>query len=283
MNQEITYGNLQAYKSYIRPISNKQYGTAFSKQKNLTVHQQTVRNILSIMAKNEPITIWDMAKVKFANDISKLRYREKKYRRILVGREDRGKHSSGLLESGLVVKDGKSYKKAPADKYRLSLHGILFCMDILRLSDKEMDILAEKYKKILPKVFGKWEFLKYKLESDVYTIKFLGKGLIADNPQISMNLETPFYELMSYVSIKYQRNFENISEELLADQISYWFYSNLLYQPISKNKKQYKGIERLEIILKEDKALHKWFLDFYKEAKNYYKTRYNMMKLKTSN
>ena len=156
-------------------------------------------------------------------------------------------------------------------------------MDILRLSNKEMDILAEKYKKILPKVFGKWEFLKSKLESDAYTIKFLGKGLIADNPQISMNLETPFYELMSYVSIKYQRNFENISEELLADQISYWFYSNLLYQPISKNKKQYKGIERLEIILKEDKALHKWFLDFYKEAKKYYKTRYDMMKLKTSN
>ena len=48
------------------------------KQKNLTMHQQTVRNILGIMAKNEPITIWDMAKIKFANDTSKLRYKREK-------------------------------------------------------------------------------------------------------------------------------------------------------------------------------------------------------------
>ena len=268
---------------YIRPTSHKLFGSKFLKQNDLTVHQKVVRNILSIMAKNEPMTIWDMAKIKFPNDMTKLRDREKKYRRLLVGREDRGKHSMGILELGLVVKDGKSYKKAPADKYRLSLHGILYCIDVLKMTEKEIDNLAIKYQNVLPKVFGKWDYLKSKIGNDVYTLKLLSKGLIADNPQITTNAKTPFYELMTYITTKYQRNFEHISEEDLANQISFWFYSNLLYQPISKTKKQYQGIERLELILKDEQSLYKWFLDFYKEAKQYYKNRYDMIRLKSGN
>ena len=274
------FGNLQAYKMYIRPTANKMYGTAFMKKKDMTIHQQTVRNMLSIMAKNEPLTIWDMAKVKFTGDDSKLRYREKKYRRLLTGREDRGKRTAGILELGLVVKDGKSYKKVPADKYRLSLHGVLYCVNALRLTEKEMDNLSKKYKTILPKVFGKWDYLKSHIENDVYTIRLLAKGLIADNPQIITNSKTPFYELMSYVTTKYHRNYENISEEDLANQISYWFYVNLLYQPYSKTKKQYTGFERLDMIFKNDSELKKWFISFYKEAKRHYKDRHDMMKIK---
>ena len=95
---ETSYGNLQAYKMYIRPTAHKMFGSPFLKQDDLSIHQEVVRNILSIMSKNEPMTTWDMAKIKFSNDLSKLRDREKKYRRLLVGREDRGKHSIGILD-----------------------------------------------------------------------------------------------------------------------------------------------------------------------------------------
>ena len=277
---EASYGNLQAYKMYVLPTANKMYGTAFMKKQDMAIHQQTVRNILSIMTKNKPLTIWDMAKVKFAGDDSNLRYREKKYRRLLTGREDRGKHTAGILELGLVVKDGKSYKKVPADKYRLSLHGILYCINALRLTEKEIDFLAKQYCDVLPKIFGKWDYLKSHVQSDAYTIRLLAKGLIADNPQILTHSKTPFYELMSYVTIKYHRNYENISETELANQISYWFYVNLLYQPYSKAKKQYVGFERLDLLFENDPELKKWFNCFYKDAKRYYKNRHDMMKIK---
>lgn len=246
----------------------------------MTIHQQTVRNMLGIMIKNKPMTIWDMAKVKFANDTSKLRYREKKYRRLLVGREDRGKHSAGILELGLVIKDGTSHKKVIADKYRLSLHGILYCINALQLTEKEFETIVEKYHKVLPKVFGKWDYLKSKIGKDVYTIKLLSKGLIADNPQIITNSKTPFYELMSYLTIKYHRNYESISEEELANQISIWFYINLLYQPYSKKEKTYEGLERLDQVFEDDPELRKWFNGFFKEAKAYYVNRNSMMKVK---
>lgn len=280
MNQEVTYGNLQAYKMYIRPTANKMYGTAFMKKDDMTIHQQTVRNMLSIMIKNEPMTIWDMAKVKFANDTSKLRYREKKYRRLLVGREDRGKHTAGILELGLVIKDGKSHKKILADKYRLSLHGVLYCINALQLTEKEIDNSVEKYESILPKVFGKWDYLKSRIGHNIYTIRLLAKGLIADNPQIITNSKTPFYELMSYITVKYHRHYESISETELANQISYWFYVNLLYQPYSQKNKPHEGFERLDELFEDDSELRKWFYDFYKEAKRYYKNRHDMMKVK---
>ncbi len=79
---------------------------------------------------------------------------------MLIGRVDRGKSSEGILQLGLVVKDGKIFKRAPADQYRLSLHGILYCLDILKPTNNEIDTLSSKYVHILPKVFGKWNYLK---------------------------------------------------------------------------------------------------------------------------
>ncbi len=43
-------------------------------------------------------TTWDVAKVMVLNDISKVRSREKNYRRLLIGRVDRGKPSEGILQ-----------------------------------------------------------------------------------------------------------------------------------------------------------------------------------------
>ena len=83
---------------------------------------------------------------------------------------------------------------------------------------------------------------------------------------------------MSYVHIKYQRNFESISEEKLAEQISYWFFVNLLYQPLQKNNTVNIGIKSLDPIFETDIELKKWFLVFFKESTKYFQSRYNVLK-----
>lgn len=277
LNEDSPFGNLQNYKLYLRSNAHFHYGFPDEKKSALNKHKQNVQNLLKLMSKNEPMTTWDLAKISIPNDTSKLREREKTYRRLLVGRKDKGKHSSGILDLGLVVRDGKSLKTGVSDKYRLSLYGVLYCIDVMDLSNIEIDKIAEKYSKILPKIFGKWESLKEKMGNKVYGIKFLANGLLADNPQIQVRQDIPFYELMSYVHIKYQRDFEHITEERLAEQISYWFYVNLLYQP-PHNKTKNVGIDVLNPIFEKDKEIKRWFLIFFKEAKKYYQERYNVLK-----
>lgn len=275
LNDNFTYGNLQNYKLYLRPNAHNHYGYPNEGKAQLTKHQQNVQNLLYLMSKNKPLTTWDFAKISIPDDISKLREREKIYRRLLVGRKDKGKHSDGILDLGLVVKDGKSLKTGTADKYRLSLYGVLYCIDVLNLNKKEIDIIAEKYSSILPKVFGKWDYLKSKINNRVYGISLLANGLLADNPQIQVSSDIPFYELMSFIHIKFQRNFENISEEQLAEQISYWFYVNLLYSPLAKNN---IGIDNLNPTFDDDTELKKWFLIFFKESTKYFHDRYSVLK-----
>ena len=274
-NDESAYGNLQNYKLYLRPNAHNHYGFPNLQKSQLTKHQQNVRNLLYLMSKNKSMTTWDLAKISIPDDISKLREREKIYRRLLVGRKDKGKHSDGILDLGLVVKDGKSLKTGKADKYRLSLYGILYCIDVLSLNKKEVDAIAEKYSDVLPKVFGKWDYLKSKIGDKVYGISLLANGLLADNPQIQVSSSIPFYELMSFIHIKFQRNFENISEEQLSEQISYWFYVNLLYSPMETTN---VGIDNLNPIFEDDSELKKWFLIFFKESTKYFHDRYSVLK-----
>ena len=271
-------GNLQNYKMYLRPNAHLRYGSPGEKQSDLSKHQQNVQTLLKLMSKNESMTTWDLAKISIPNDMAKLREREKIYRRLLVGRQDKGKHSDGILDLGLVIRDGKSLKTGIADKYRLSLYGILYCIDVLDFSNNEIDKIAEKYSKVLPKIFGKWNYLKSKIGDRVYGIKLLASGLLADNPQIQVQSGIPFYELMSYVHIKYQRNFESISEEQLSEQISYWFYTNLLYLPIGKNNTNSNGIKNLDVIFDDDVELKKWYLIFFRESIKYYQQRYSVLK-----
>ena len=278
LEYDVTYGNLQNYKIYLRPNAHAHYGASDKKKSVLSKHQQNVQDLLKIMSKNESMTTWELAKISVPDDMSKLREREKIYRRLLMGRKDKGKHSDGILDLGLVIKDGKSFKTGISDKYRLSLYGILYCMDVLNLDNNEIDKIAEKYSKTLPKVFGKWKFVKSKIGDRAYGIKFLANGLLADNPQIQVQKGIPFYELMSYVHIKYQRNFEQISEEKLAEQISYWFYINLLYRPIQKDSVTITGIDGLNEIFEYDAELKKWFLAFFKDSKKYYYERYNVLR-----
>ena len=277
LDEDSAFGNLQNYKLYLRPNAHAHYGYPDQSKSSLGKHQQNVQTLLKLMSKNEPITTWDLAKISIPNDITKLREREKNYRRLLVGRKDKGKHSQGILDLGLVVRDGKSLKTGIADKYRLSLYGILYCLDVMDLTKNEIDRIAKKYSCVLSKVFGRWDKLKEKIGNKVYGIKLLANGLLADNPQIQIQSGIPFYELMSYVHIKFQKNFEHISEEMLSEQISYWFFVNLLYQPPTKNYSS-SGIQVLDPIFEEDNELRKWFLDFFKETTNYYHQRYSVLR-----
>jgi len=121
-----SYGNLQNYKLYLRPNAHEHYGAVFEKKSSLNKHQQNVQSLLKIMSKNEAMTTWDLAKISIPNDITKLREREKIYRRLLIGRKDKGKHSGGILDLGLVVKDGKSLKTGISTS--IDYHCMGFCI-----------------------------------------------------------------------------------------------------------------------------------------------------------
>lgn len=272
-NQISPYGNLEFYKYYLRPHINKIFDLN-TKNKVMRNHKNQVFNLLKSLALNGPLTTWNVAKIRFSNDISKVRTKEKEYRRLLVGRIDRGKYSSGLVDLCLVVKDGKSENNKYADLYRLSLHGILYCLDVLGLTNKEIDIMAARYAQILPKVFGRWTFLKSILGEEVYNIKILAKGLLLDNKAINDTTILPIYELMSFINIKYHKYFEAISEENLADQITYWFYTNILYQQPTRNKNSFQKIKQ---VLDNDHELKKFYLDFVGEVNKYFKERFSRL------
>jgi hypothetical protein len=278
-DQGTVYGNLYAYKMYVRPTAQRLFGSYSFRKKTGTKHHENVQKMLEILALNGILTTWGMAKVHL-DDSGSIRTKEKEYRRLLVGRMARGKHTVGLLELGLVVKDGKSNVKAPADQYRLSLHGILYCLDVLDLTDKQIDTMAEKYASILPMVFEKWNYLKSNIGNEIYRLKNLAAGLFMDNIQIAKISNFPVYELMTYLNVKYQNNFEQIEEKDLANQISVWFYTNLLVPSRfrSSNKHSSLEIKQWRKILHEDHSIEKWYYDFVNEAIKFYNHRFNKLK-----
>lgn len=270
---QVNNGNLESYKLYTRPTAHKLYGSVHL-QNTSSKHKKNVQQILEILALNGFLTTWEMAKIKLAGDLSGTKTKEKEYRRLLVGRTDRGKPSSGILDMGLIMKHGKTYKRNPGDEYRLTLHGILYCLDVLNLTENQIDIMASNYAVILPRVFGKWEYLKSIIGKDVYKIQILSKGLLLNNLDTALRTDPPLYELMSYITVKYKKNFEYIEEVDLANQISLWFYTNLLYRARKPSTEiSYSNMEKLQKIFFGDEDLQKWYLAFFEESKLYYKKR----------
>lgn len=277
--QGTVYGNLYAYKMYTRPMAQRLYGSYSFRKKAGPKHHENIQKLMEMLALNGKLTTWAMAKTRFS-DTKNIRTQEKDFRRLLVGRMTRGKHLPGLLEIGLVVKDGKSILKAPADQYRLSLHGVLYCIDILDMTNKEIDVMAQKYANVLPMIFGKWEYLKSIIGDQVYRLKILAGGLFMDNIQIANITKFPVYELMTYVNIKYQNNFEQINEEDLADQISYWFFTTLLVPSRLNNSKKNSALEinQWKKVIGGDKEIHKWYYKFVDEAIAFYNNRFKTIK-----
>lgn len=277
--QGAIYGNLQAYKMYTRPTAQRLFGKYSFRKKSGPKHHENVQKMLEILALNGPLTTWGMAKTHLDNS-SSIRSKEKDYRRLLVGRMARGKHTLGLMDVGLVVKDGKSHLKRPSNLYRLSLHGILYCLDVMDLTNKEIDKMALDYSKALPWVFGKWDYLKSHIGNDIYRLKNLAGGLFMDNIQITKITNFPVYELMTYLNVKYQNNFEQINEEDLANQISYWFYTTLLVPSrLSSASKRFSlEIKQWKKVINGDKELQKWYYNFVDEAITFYNTRFQKIK-----
>jgi hypothetical protein len=268
------YGNLHSYKLYVLPTAKRLFGSYSFRRKATIKHHTNVQKMLEILALHGPLTTWGMAKVVVHNEVSGIRTKEKEYRRLLKGRKDRGKHSPGVLDVGLVVVDGKNYDRAPSDLYRLSLHGILYCLDVLDLTNKEIDTMAEHYSPVLPWVFGKWKYLKSIIGTDVYRLKTLANGIFLDNIQVTKMSRFPVFELLTYLSIKYQEYFEYINEEKLADQISCWFYTHLL---ISSGTKSSIDNTKWKKIL-ADQEIKKWYHGFTGEAMRFYQERFNTIK-----
>lgn len=263
-----------SYKFYVLPAAIRMYGGLQPKIK----HRQNIQQLLYVLAMSGTSTTWQMTKRRFPNDNARIREKEKEYRRLLVGRTDRGRHSSGVVEFGLVVKDGKVMRHPVSDMYRLSPHGVLYCMNTLGLSNSEIDTIAGSYSKVLPKIFGRWESLKSLIGDDVYKIRILAKGLLLDNPSIVRKADNPIYELMSYIHVKYRRHFESIAESDLADQISLWFYTYLLYEPHAARARTGSSIERLMRVLDADQPLKRWYMEFARESCRHYADRAGTIK-----
>jgi len=262
--------SMLSYKYYIRPQAHHLYGKFTSKSK----HQENVQRILRILALEGPMTTWEMAKVRFVTNNDKVRTKEKEYRRLLVGRTDRGVRSNGILDLNLVLVDSKTTKRNPGNKYRLSLYGILYCLDVMDFNEKEIDRIAKNYEVILPLVFGNWGLLKSTIGEHVYNISLLGKGLLFDNLHIIKIENTEFYELISYFNIKSNTRTESFNEEKIGELISLWFFITLLYFPNLKRKMKNKDTQKyLRKVLKKNGELNEWFSSFIKEAKTFYKQR----------
>lgn len=254
----ITHGNLLSYKRYTIFAARKKCGCV----KATSAYQKGMQRILHVLFVNGISTTWDMARADL-EDVASIRSREKTYRRLLIGRTDRGKHSHGLLNMGLIIEDKgeKSYSR-----YRLSLYGILYCLDILDPSKRDIDSMAVKYARFLPRVFGLWRTVKSVLGTDAYNLRILAQGIYLDNVTVARS-GNPLYELMSYIHIKYAKNFEYMPEDDLADQISYWFYTYLLH----------RNRDKLERMLVSDEGLCAWYMEFFCQARAYYADRIKAM------
>lgn len=257
---------LLSYKYHIRPTAHQLYGNSSLKSK----HQENVQRLLRILALRGPMTTWEMAKFRFPSDTEKIRTKEKEYRRLLVGRTDKGKHSEGILDLHLVVVNSISTKRNPGNRYRLSLYGILYCLDVMNFTEKQIDAIARNYQALLPLVFGNWDMLKSQIGDSVYNISLLGKGLLFDNLNILKIENREFYELISFFNIKSNSLTHSFNEKKVGDIISLWFFITLLYFPNLLKKTNQKYLKK---VLDKDPKLQKWFSDFIMEAKKFYKER----------
>jgi hypothetical protein len=269
------YGNLQSYKLYVLPTAKRLFGSYSFRRKAAIKHHYNVQKMLEVLALNGPLTTWGMAKIVLDNEVSGIRTKEKEYRRLLKGRKDRGKRSPGVLDIGLVVIEGKNYNRGPSDTYRLSVHGILYCLDVLEFTDKEIDTMAKHYVHVLPWIFGKWDYLKSIVGKDVYRLKTLAGGIFLDNIQVTKLSKFPVFELLTYLSIKYQEYFESIEEKKLAEQLSCWFYTHLFLPtgtklPTAENSKLKK--------IFADSEIKSWFYGFVEESIAYYQDRFTIIK-----
>lgn len=265
------FGNYLSYLRYTFPTAKQLFGEHSFRKKKLRLHQEKIQQMLESFAVNGSMTTWEMAKAQSGYDVSSIRALDKDFRRLLVGRRERGKASPGLVDIGLVIAEQKIENENTINSYRLSIHGILYCVAILELTEREIDIMASKYSKVLPMLFGKWEYLKSIIGSNVYNLQILASGVALDNIRTTSISNIPIFELYNYLNAKYQNYYESISENDLADQISLWFFIHNLTMYLLNDGK--KGLQTWKKIFQNDKELSFWFFSFVDETITFYKKR----------
>ncbi len=272
-DHEPNYGNLMSYKLYVRPAAHNKYGYSADVK---TKHQKNVHHILRLLSIHGSCTTWDMARIRL-HSINAIREREREYRRLFVGRYDGSRRSDGIVDLGLVVRQKKTIGKKVSWMYRLSLHGMLYCMDVLGLSNDDIDMMASKYTSVLPHIFGRWDELKSVLGDEAYKLRVLSKGLFLDGPSTPAGAGNPIRELMSFVHERYRRYFDLITENELADQISYWFYTYMIYYRHPRSGRDPARIARMKKMLKQDPDMRAWYAEFFNGARNHYRARLRAM------
>lgn len=256
------HGNLLSYKLYTRPRSQASYGHGRPR----TARELNAQRILGALAARGQSSAWEIAKVRFPNDNDHSRKKEKEFRRILQGRTDRGRQSPGMTDSGLIYTE----ESGGIARYRLTLHGMLYCIDSLGMGDAEIDRMAGAYAGAVPRVFGRWGDLKEALGDGAYKLRILARGILLDNPAIPQHEASPIYELMSYLQLKYHRNFEVMREADLAEQVSYWYYTYILYDPTPTAARARRRARLLTGALGDMRG---WYSGFVQEADAHYRDR----------
>ncbi|MCY4252386.1 MAG: hypothetical protein OXU37_00475 [Thaumarchaeota archaeon] len=256
------HGNLLSYKLYTRPRAQAAYGHG----RPQTARELNAQRILGALAARGLSSAWEIAKVRFPNDNEHSRRKEKEFRRILQGRTDRGRHSPGMADSELVAVE----ESDGTQRYRLTPHGMLYCIDSLGLGSAQIDKMAAAYAAVIPRVFGRWDELKEALGEDAYKVRVLARGMLLDNPSVHRHASSPIYELMSYLQLKYHRNFEVMREDDFAEQVSYWYYTYILYDPAPTAA---RAKRRVRLLTNALGGMRKWYSEFVEEANAHYRAR----------
>ena len=259
-----TYGNLSSYKHCTRPAAHRLYG-GYAGPK--TVHQRGMHDILHALFVSGACSTWEAAKITLrTEDMAQVRAKEKEYRRLFTGRHDARRRTGGMLDTGLVVKEPDEGHS----RYRLSIHGILYCIDVMAPSDGEADRMAAAYASIVPRVFGRMGALKEALGGGAYTpLKILAKGILLDGQ--GGGDSSPLHEIMLFLGAKYHRWYESIPEPELAEQLSYWYYTFLLCRAPEGAQDAGGRQRRLLDAMRSDGGLLEWYGGFLAEAASHYK------------
>jgi hypothetical protein len=106
----------------------------------------------------------------------------------------------------------------------------------------------------------------------------LGKGLFLDSHNTTTISKFPVYEILTYLTIKYQDYFEHINENDLADQISCWYYAHLLVPSLLSSKKTTLEQKPRYEIFAHDIELRQWYREFFDEMIDFYQKRFKIVK-----
>lgn len=269
----ILFGNIQAFRNLVFPVSEELFGSRSST--SLSKHKQYVQEMLKLLSLHGSMTTWDLAKNSIILDLDSMRSRDKVFRRLLLGRTDRGKSSPGVLDIGLVTSTNSV--SMPSNKYRLSAHGLLYCLAVLDLSNDEIDRIVSNYSDIFPKIFGKWHLINSYFKNSIDLLKEIGNAHVYENRHLVKFTDFPFVEINDYIHTKYVDFYESISESDFADAVSYWFFTNLPIVYLLSGKNTNELLENWMCLFEEDLDLKHWYYSFLLEMKNFYLVRFDRL------